>query len=119
MPKDKESIVFEPVFAPQEQPQDTKIVQEKDAEIQRLMRELSNLRQTLSDAQARNLELNRENSALRQENTSLHNANVTSESKLKQLIAMAKKARPGIGGRGVNKLKDTAEKIDTGFFSGY
>lgn len=112
MPQNNEEIIFEPVFNPA--PQDSHIIKEKDAEIQRLQRELASVRQTLSDALALNQELNRENSLLRQRNTGLEHAKTNSENKLQHLLDGIGKMRSGIGSRGVNDVKDMAMAVQAG-----
>ena len=112
MSQNNEEIIFEPVFSPA--PQDSHIIKEKDAEIQRLQRELTSVRQTLSDALALNQELNRENSILRQRNTGLEHAKTNSENKLQRLLDGIGKMRSGIGSRGVNDVKDMAMAVQAG-----
>ncbi len=112
MSYDQKDVVFEPVFEPAFP--HARIVKEKDAEIQRLRRELTNIRQTLTDALALNQDLNRENSILRQRNTRLEHAKNASEDKLQHLVAGIGKMRPGVGGRGVNRVKNMAAAVQAG-----
>ncbi len=113
MSQAQEKIIFEPVFEPKSQ--DMQILKEKDAEIQRLQRELDSTRQTLADALALNQDLNRDNSILRQRNMGLEHAKQVSENKLQNLIASIGKMRSGFGSRGVNKVKDMADAAQAGF----